>query len=82
MPFWPKRRAYDSNPAIKVEQKISAPMQAPVPPPIRPPVAQSPISSEPWTPVGTADRGSLLSSIRQGTKLKKAKTNDRSGPLI
>lgn len=28
------------------------------------------------------DRGALLQSIRQGTKLKKAVTNDKSGPNI
>jgi hypothetical protein len=45
----------------------------PPPPPSGPPPPSAP-------PAKTAARGALLSDITKGTKLKKAETNDRSGP--
>lgn len=43
-----------------------------------PPLAFNPSSSK----SGGDNRGALLQSIRQGAKLKKAVTNDRSAPAV
>eukprot|EP01094_Clydonella_sp_ATCC50884_P001574 TRINITY_DN11189_c0_g1_i1.p1 TRINITY_DN11189_c0_g1~~TRINITY_DN11189_c0_g1_i1.p1 ORF type:complete len:473 (-),score=111.99 TRINITY_DN11189_c0_g1_i1:30-1448(-) len=69
--------------SVKFASSVPSPSSGgPAPPP--PPVSSSLSSSGSSLPrpSGTPDRGSLLSSIRSGTKLKKAETNDRSTPLI
>lgn len=54
----------------------------PPPPPAAPPpmMAPPPVFSQPKG--GADDRSALLTSIRQGKKLKKTVTVDKSGPLI
>ncbi len=56
----------------------------PAPPPPPPPpaggMAAAQLTSQ-ALPKITPDRNALLSSIRKGTRLKKAVTNDRSGPI-
>lgn len=51
----------------------------PPPPPGGPPPPPPPVSAPP--PV-TKERGALLGAIQKGKKLKKAQTNDRSGPSL
>lgn len=56
----------------------------PAPPPPPPPPAGGMAAAQPTSqalPKITPDRNVLLSSIRKGTRLKKAVTNDRSGPI-
>eukprot|EP00056_Hartaetosiga_gracilis_P004524 m.75892 g.75892 ORF g.75892 m.75892 type:complete len:411 (-) comp11859_c0_seq4:169-1401(-) len=60
--------------------------QAPTPPTPPPHLQASPQAPPPQAPPqqrpSSSGRGDLLSSIRQGTSLKKAETIDRSGPRI
>lgn len=53
----------------------------PPPPPAAPPVCPPPPVFTPSKSSGD-QRGALLQSIRQGARLKKAVTNDRSAPIV
>ena len=60
-----------------------APVPAPPPPQMSSPVGiPAPPPPPAGTPSSTSDRSSLLASIRTGTSLKKATTNDRSSPRV
>ncbi|KAG8229483.1 hypothetical protein J437_LFUL010057, partial [Ladona fulva] len=67
---------------IKTQAKWTATMPAPPPPPGPPPPPSFSISSKDSTKGSGDGRDLLLQSIRQGAKLKKAVTNDRSAPLV
>ncbi|KAB0794445.1 hypothetical protein PPYR_11284 [Photinus pyralis] len=55
----------------------------PPPPAAPPPMCAAPPAFNPLSSKSSGDnRGALLQSIRQGTKLKKAATNDRSAPVV
>lgn len=54
----------------------------PPPPPGAPPPMMPPPAVFKPSKGGSDDRGALLSQIRQGAKLKKAVTVDKSGPMI
>ncbi|XP_060527986.1 uncharacterized protein LOC132703010 isoform X2 [Cylas formicarius] len=57
-------------------------MPTPPPPPPMAPAAPPPPTFVPAKGGGVDDRSALLKSIRQGTKLKKTHTVDKSAPLI
>ena len=52
----------------------------PLPPPTAPPPPSAPVST--GSPPKTKSRGTLLSEIHKGAKLKKTVTNDRSAPYL
>jgi hypothetical protein len=65
---------------IRDHQKTLS-LPSPPPPPPPPPLSPPP-PPPPSNPVSTSNRSALLDSIRTGTNLKKATTNDRSKPII
>ncbi|XP_032237029.1 slowpoke-binding protein isoform X2 [Nematostella vectensis] len=86
-----KRKSLDSSIPSVVFSKVGAAMTSyppakgssifspPPPPPAVPPAIRE---HAPTKAAAGKERGELLSSIRQGTRLKKADTNDRSAPRI
>ena len=56
------------------------PPPPPLPPPRPPPPSGAPVST--GSPPKRKRKGSLLSEIHKGAKLKKTVTNDRSAPYL
>ncbi|KAF9107355.1 WAS/WASL-interacting protein member 1 [Mortierella sp. GBA35] len=52
------------------------------PPPPPPPPGGGPPTASTELPAPSKDRNALLSQIQSGARLKKAVTNDRSGPVV